>query len=288
MMASDIKWLHVESSSKCNAWCPACPRNNSGYGVVDFLTEQDINVDKFRSVVNSLPSLHAVQFCGNYGDPLVGNNFLELIDICIDRNLKIQVHTNGSVRSEDWWASLGKKLSGYPHDIWFGIDGIGETHEIYRQATSYTKIINNATTFINNGGNATWQFIPYLHNQHQIKDALILSKKLNFKNFKLVKFFRNNKIVRHWKTGEEFILSPPSDILEVIQLPSKKQPPTIENCMHLTQPSIYMDANGMVSFCCYFKSKQNMFDNVSELLESFPDFNNKICIESCGSSSELT
>lgn len=282
MIASDIKWLHVESSSKCNAWCPACSRNKSGYGLNDTFIEQDIRTDRFEEVVNSLPSLHAVQFCGNYGDPIIGNNFLELVDICIDKNIKVQVHTNGSLRNQEWWATLGSKLSAHPHDIWFGIDGIGEIHEIYRQATSYDKIINNATAFIDNGGHATWQFIPYLHNQHQIKDALILSKKLKFKNFKLVKLLRNKKEVRHWKTGEKFELSPPSDIIQIIRMPTTKLQPTIENCMHLSQPGIYMDASGMVSFCCYFRNKKYMHNTVGELMATVPDFNDSICIESCG------
>ena len=34
-----IMWLHVEPTSRCNAWCPGCPRNKFGYGLTDFVVE---------------------------------------------------------------------------------------------------------------------------------------------------------------------------------------------------------------------------------------------------------
>mgnify|MGYP003335187616 CR=1 FL=1 len=39
MNNADIKWAHVELSTKCNAWCPACPRNKNGFGLIDGLVE---------------------------------------------------------------------------------------------------------------------------------------------------------------------------------------------------------------------------------------------------------
>lgn len=282
MTPNDITWLHVESTNKCNAWCPACPRNNRGFGLSKFVTQEvDLTAERFVEVIDQLPGLKTVQLCGNYGDPIIGSNIIQLIDLCIERNLKIQIHTNGSLRNTEWWGSLGKKLSSHPHDVWFGIDGIGETHEIYRQATSYDKIIDNATAFIDAGGYATWQFIPYEHNQHQIKQALITSQKLKFKKFKLVKLFRNKKKVRHWKTGEAFELRPPSDVVQLIRMPGKKLPPTSTECMHMSpEPSVYLNAQGKLSWCCY--RIDTGVDSVVDLLQLPLHFENKCCIINCG------
>lgn len=281
MLPTDVRWLHVESSSKCNAWCPACLRNNLGLGLIPGLVETDLETNRFQEVVESLPNLRTVQFCGNYGDPVIGKNFLDLVDICIDKNLKIQIHTNGSLRNTDWWAELGKKLAAKDHDIWFGIDGIGETHEIYRQATDYNKVIENATAFINHGGYATWQFIPFEHNQHQIKTAIKLSQSLKFKKFKLVKLFRKAKNVFHWKTGEKFELRPPSDIVEIISLPGQKTPPTVDLCMHMTpEPSVYLNAQGNLSWCCYRIDMKA--ESVDKLLEQAPNFEHIKCVSNCG------
>jgi hypothetical protein len=65
-----------------------------------------------------------------------------------------------------------------------------------------TKTIANARAFINAGGSATWQFIPWAHNEHQIKDCMRLSQELGFKKFKFVKSVRKNFQGRHWRTGE--------------------------------------------------------------------------------------
>ena len=281
MLPNDITWLHVESSTKCNASCPACPRNNKGIGLAPGLVETDLSTDRFISVIESLPKLQTVQFCGNFGDPVIGQNFLELIDVCVDKKIKVQIHTNGGLRSRNWWTELAKKLSTVDHSVWFGIDGIGATHEVYRQGTSYAKVIENATAFINAGGNAVWQFIPFEHNQHQIKEAIKLSQQLNFKKFKLVKLFRDSKKAIHWKTKQEFELRPPSDILEMIKLPGIKQPPTQDLCMHMwPEPSVYLNANGGLSWCCY-RTDLNV-DNVDKVLTQHLDFAHPICVTNCG------
>jgi len=281
MLLTDITWLHVESSSKCNAACPACYRNNNGVGLAPGIDEIDLSTERFMSVVDSLPELKTVQFCGNYGDPIAGKNFLGLIDVCIKKRFKIQIHTNGGLRSQSWWAKLAKKLSVVDHDVWFGIDGIGSTHEIYRQGTDYSKVIDNAIAFINAGGYATWQFIPFEHNQHQIKEALKLSQRMNFKKFKLVKLFRNKKKAVHWKTHKEFEIAPPSDIIEMIRMPGTKTAPTSEECMHMSpQPSVYLNARGELSWCCYRKDLST--DHVGKVLSENLDFNHQTCVINCG------
>ena len=278
----NIKWLHVESSSRCNAWCPACPRNKNGFGLADDLIEQDLSSLKFQEVLNALPELKVVQFCGNLGDPVIGNNFLELIDIAKKQVKKIQIHTNGSLRNTSWWSNLATQLSTIEHDIWFGIDGLDEIHEIYRQGTSYKKVIENAQAFIASGGNATWQFIPYAHNEHQIKDCLKTSQQLGFKNFKLVKLYRDKKIAKNYKTGEEFDLLPPFVVRSMVRMPKEYTKVDKDNCMHLTPPSLYLSAAGKLSTCCYF-DKINSVDSVGKMLYNKLDLSHKICLKNCGS-----
>lgn len=280
MIPSDIKWLHVESSSKCNAWCPACSRNKAGFGLADGLIETDLEVERFQSVIDQLPNLDLVQLCGNRGDPVAGNNIMAIVDICIQRNFKIRIHTNGGLRSTAWWSDFGNKLKNTQHDVWFGIDGVGPTHEIYRQGTDYNKVIDNATAFIDSGGSATWQFIPYEHNQKQVLEALKLSQKLKFQQFKLVKLFRKNRLqVRHWKTGEPFELKLANDLVPLIRLDHKKTAPTVDQCMHLSAPSVYLDAQGNLSWCCYRSEEQ--FETVADLLEQPLDLNNSKCVINC-------
>lgn len=285
MIADDIKCLHVELSSKCNAWCPACPRNKNGVGLIDGLIEQDLPTSKFKEVIDQFPKLTTIQLCGNYGDPIIATNILEIISIVKERNLKIQIHTNGSLRTTKWWEELGKILLDVDHDVWFGLDGIDNVHEIYRQGTSYNKIIKNAKAFIQAGGYATWQFIPYAHNEHQIIKCIKLSQDFGFKKFKLVKLFRNKKVVQHYRTGKEFELLPPVNIQKMIKMPGIKTAVIPENCMHLSQPSIYLAATGKLSTCCYFGSS-NGVDTVEEILYNKLDLTHKTCLNSCGTKYE--
>jgi sulfatase maturation enzyme AslB (radical SAM superfamily) len=288
MVPADVNWLHVEASSRCNAWCPACPRNIQGFELADGLVEQDLDSVRFESIISQLPNLHGVQFCGNHGDPIIAKNILELINIAKKYSEKIQIHTNGSLRNSDWWGDLADLLQDINHDIWFGIDGLEGIHEIYRQATSFTKIIENASAFINKGGHATWQFIPFAHNEHQIKDCLKLSQKLKFKKFKLVKSYRNKNKARQFKTGTEFTLSAPNeDIRQVIRFVDKRVAVAEKDCMHLSMPSIYIDAAGSVSYCCHLSSIKpsgiTKFDSLDELMYNQIKLNAPGCVASCGS-----
>ena len=282
MIAEDIKWLHVELSSRCNAWCPACPRNKNGYGVQEWLVEQDLDTNRYQEILDQLPNLHAVQLCGNYGDPVIAHNILEVIEISKKHVEKIQIHTNGSLRNSEWWANLAKMLKDVQHDVWFGIDGLEGVHEIYRQGTSYNKIIENASAFIDNGGHATWQFIPYAHNEHQIIECLKISRKLKFKNFHLLKQLRSNTIAKHYRTGKEFTLAPPANHLQFVILPSKNTYVEVDNCMHLKMPSVYLAADGSLSTCC-FHNQIKKFDTVEELLYNKLDLLHYRCLETCGS-----
>jgi len=288
MLAEDVRWLHVEASSKCNAWCPSCPRNISGHGLHPNTIEQDLNLLLLKKTVESLPNLYAIQFCGNHGDPCAAKLFLEMIDIVKFHVKKIQIHTNGSIRNLEWWKKLAHKLADVEHDVWFGIDGLAGIHELYRQGTNWDKIIENAKTFIENGGYATWQFIPFKHNEHQIKDCLKLSQKLKFKKFKLIKTFRRIEEAKDYVSGKTYItLEPSSTPLRSIINLTKSSAVRKENCMHMSQPSIYLDATGSYSYCCYYMSNwashKIKFDSLEDIFYNTVDITSSQCINSCGS-----
>lgn len=291
----NVKLLHVESSTKCNAWCPGCDRNMHGYGLAKDLIQEDLSADRFDELLNELPNLEIIQFCGNLGDPIAGKNFLKLLDIAVSTGAKIQIHTNGGLRSKKWWADLGCNLKNYNHDIWFGIDGLKDVHEIYRQGTKYEKVIENATSFIKNGGHSTWQFIPFAHNEHQMKDCIRESQKLGFKKFKVVPTFREIDVAYNYKTGQSFTLSSPIALKKLIKfyhkttlteasvlenLKHKEKQVRLENCMHLSLPSIFLNANGKLSHCCY-KSKE-LFDTIEELVYNKVDLQEQTCLNTCG------
>jgi hypothetical protein len=281
MSPSDITWAHVEASSKCNAWCPACPRNNNGFGLAPGVVEQDLLPSRFEEIVSTLPNLYAVQLCGNFGDPIASAYINDLVDISKKYVKKIQIHTNGSLRNTDWWARFAESLVDIDHDVWFGIDGLSGVHEIYRQGTDFDKIIKNAQAFIEHGGNATWQFIPYKHNEHQVLQCLKLSQQMKFKKFHVAKLYREKTLARHYKTGQEFDLLPTDSMRSLINIDCVRLAVENKNCMHLSMPSIYVSAQGNISQCCYMANVQK-YQNTEQLLSAGADLTDKICIKNCG------
>ena len=279
-----VKWVHVEPSSKCNAWCPACSRNNQGYGLAPGVVEQDLDPAVFENIISQLPNLYGIQLCGNLGDPVASGYFNKIIDISEKYAKKIHIHTNGGLRNVNWWKKLAIRLKNIEHDVWFGIDGLAGVHEIYRQGTDFNKVIKNAQSFINHGGYATWQFIPYLHNEHQTLECLKMSQNLNFKKFKLTTAHRDQTTARHYKTGKSFELLPTNKFSKAISVVSINSTNTMvkpENCMHLSMPSIYVSANGTIRRCCFF-SEIDQFHTTKDLSSITFNSKDRKCIINCG------
>ncbi len=285
MEPSEVKWLQVENTSKCNAWCPGCKRNQQGYGLSPGLVVQDLETARFAEILQQLPSLETIQFCGTYGDFAAASNVLEHVELALQHSKKIQIHTHGGIRNAKWWRKLAEILQPVEHDVWFGIDGLKGVHEIYRQGTDFNKTIENATAFIQAGGNATWQFIPWAHNEHQIKDCIRESQRLGFKKFKLVFGVRQGPNAYHYRTGEPFELKGWSKGNDTNHWKLKKTQIQVSDCFHLNEKSIYVNANGTVSNCCYFNLRRacnnlNELPNLHAELATIPDTQ---CIISCGS-----
>lgn len=288
MSPTEIKWLQVENTTKCNAWCPACSRNKDGYGLIDGLVLEDLDSSRFEQLLQMFPNLEVVQFCATYGDFAAAKNVLEHTELAKRYAKKIQVHTHGGIRNPEWWREFAQLINDIDHDVWFAIDGLKGVHEIYRQGTNFDKTLENAVSFIEAGGHATWQFIPWAHNEHQIMDCMKLSQQLGFKKFKLVKNVRKDFDGRDWQTGEPIRFkawSHDKRFNKREEIYPVKNQVLLSDCMHLSLPSVYINANGQISPCCEFNTRR-MFDkfdflpDISAELQSQP---NPTCLHACGS-----
>lgn len=281
-----VKWLQIEATSKCNAWCPGCSRNNNGYGLADTFVVEDLKTERFEEVLKLFPNLETADFCGTFGDAIAASNIIELTELAKQYAPQVCVRTNGSLRTEEWWRNYAKQLAGHNHNVWFCLDGLEDTHHLYRQGTDYHKILRNAKAFIAEGGYATWQFIPWAHNEHQIKDCLKLSQDLGFKKFELIKNVRANFNARNYRTGEQYDIKTWSRNNKVNVLSFVKTRVEPQGCMHLSMPSMYLNASGKLNVCCYFNQYHadnevtNLMDVTTMLsnLESVP----QICKHHCG------
>jgi hypothetical protein len=290
MNSESVRWLQVENTTKCNAWCPGCGRNQGGFGLSENLIIEDLDLLRFQQVLKMFPNLETVQFCATYGDAVAAHNIVDHVQLAKQHAAKIQIHTHGGIRNAQWWTNFAELLSDTAHEVWFAIDGLAGIHEIYRQGTNFDHTMANATAFINAGGHAVWQFIPFAHNEHQIKDCMRLSQQLGFRRFKFVHTVREQFQGRHYRTGEPVDFQPWSGSKRTnpYQLITERNVLTVPDCRHLSQASVYLNANGKLSPCCYLNNSRTA-DN-----DQFPDIEQEIktvptreCLTICGNGVKL-
>lgn len=256
---NDIKNVEIELSSFCNANCPLCPRSLFGYPYNDGYIAKNLSLNEIKKIFTTdfVTQLDVIRFEGNFGDPLMNP---ELLDIVRWFNTHCDIFTNASLQTETFW----KELAIEDVTVNFAIDGLEDTHSIYRQDTDYNKVIKNAQTFINNGGNAVWKMLEFEHNKHQIEECRRLSKELGFSEFSVKKNQRTGPVydkqgnllrvigdLPDWQPTElsHFISVTKGDMfLEDIIL---DKPKTTISCRTIKNSSIYISSEGEVYPCCY-------------------------------------
>src|SRR5581483_2052964 len=184
---SSITKLHLEITDKCNAACPQCPRNEHGGRVNPALPLVELTLADIKAMIpeSLVRQLRTIWCAGTYGDAIVANDTLQIIEYFLHANSHIclGIHTNGSARPASWWAALGRLIPHGKGYVRFGIDGLEDTNNLYRRHTSWNTVMRNVTAFIGAGGNAEWDYLVFRHNEHQVEEARALAKKLGFTRF---------------------------------------------------------------------------------------------------------
>lgn len=183
MYSLPITMLHFEPTSACNARCPQCPRTfETSLETYPRLTIAEWNaVDLTSTLTHALfKDLKTVLINGNLGDIVMHTNPKSIIEVFIKLNLDINIHTNGGAQPLEFWEWLGKQPN---VSVRFGIDGLEDTHHLYRRNTRFSKVMQNATAYINSGGNARWDMTLFKHNAHQIDECKRLAFELKFTEF---------------------------------------------------------------------------------------------------------
>lgn len=185
------KKIQFELSSMCNALCLGCVRTDSKNFNVSkkfIAKKQLVDVETVVKILSSsaMSSVSKVEFCGTIDEPLMHPRFFDILKEIykINSNYNLLIHTNASLRNTNEWEELANILNLFQsHRVSFSIDGLSDTHSIYRQKTSYEKIIENAKAYIEAGGFAAWQFIIFPWNRHQVDQARKISEDLGFQEF---------------------------------------------------------------------------------------------------------
>ena len=281
---SEIRHLHVELTTRCNARCPMCVRNYRGFDYNSGYPLCELSLKDFKKIVTPellaqliapepevngfIPIVYTnkcVTFNGNLGDFASAKDALEIVEYITQHNVPVMINTNGSVRSPDWWAKLA--MPGVT--VGFAIDGLADTHSLYRQDTDWHRVIAHAKAFIDAGGVAQWRFIPFDHNRHQIEECRQMAADMGFLSFDNIYDGRDNRPV-FTRTGEyshqigkdtrpDHIVPDIKSWLEshitwydAKTMKHPKDTPELDiQCQHKRAREIYIAADGSVYPCCY-------------------------------------
>lgn len=276
--ASDVRTVHLEITSKCNASCPMCGRNKFGGPDNEYLPQSELSLADMKAIMSEdfVRRLNRLYMCGNYGDPIAANDTLEVFEWLREVNpgIRLGLHTNGGARTASWWSRLGGILN-QPHDYCkWGIDGLEDTNHIYRRGTNWQRIMENAAAFIDAGGTAQWEYIVFKHNEHQVEEARSLSESMGFKQFRTKKtgrFFSNTRLEGKdsqevWSRNGmvEYLIEKPTDpryqndslakendIIERFGGMPQYLDQTSVRCKVMEDRSIYISAEGLAFPCCW-------------------------------------
>jgi len=272
----DIREINIELSSHCNARCPLCIRNYHGFPYNSGYEETHLSLTRLKEIVpeSVVAQLDHVMVNGDYGDMLMNPETPEILAWFREhgkKNLNIDVFTNGGARGREFWESLGP----LGLDINFCIDGLEDTHHIYRQNTLYETVIRNAGYYIAAGGRAHWCMTEFEHNLHQIDEARSRSKALGFHKFFTRNTGRDSGPVYDQNGKKVFVLK--QETTNGYQLPNQittewvqqqdRNPRVIPHkkitCEALTlwPVSIYIAADGTLDPCCLIGNYTKPGDN---------------------------
>ena len=193
---NEITCLHIEHTSKCNLLCPQCARVSDDGTKNSILPLDELSLDDYKRILTPefAKQIKRIFWCGNYGDSIASNNFLECLKFIRHSGVGgLTIVTNGSARDPKWWTEVAKILDRDTDRVDFSIDGLEDTNHLYRINSNWKKLKENMVAFIEAGGNANWDFLIFDHNIHQVAEAKALAKQLKFKsiNFKNTSRFVN-------------------------------------------------------------------------------------------------
>lgn len=251
-----------------------CARNIRGGAVNPSLPISELSLADFQTALPpaAVSQLKRVYFCGNYGDPAVASDLLEIVRYLRQTNpsIALTVHSNGGVRTPDWWKELAVLNCG----VRFGVDGLADTNHLYRQGVNWERLEANMRAFLGVGGRGDVDFLVFRHNEHQVEAAekffaSIGVQKIQFKSTS--RFFR-------FRSGELLSSYPVENVAGAVErhleppVGAQWKNPVNERMVHIQERfgtleafynqapircqvaglgSIYLTAQGYILPCCW-------------------------------------
>lgn len=269
LISRDIKVLHLEPTDVCQAACPLCSRETDPA----FQKHRQHHLDMYKIMqvfdADCIAQLDKMFMCGNYGDPAAGKYTLNIYREFrkLNKSIVLGMNTNGALQNTLWWHELGRILNQSQDYVVFSIDGLEDTNSTYRVDVNWSKLMSNVEAFVAAGGSAHWDMLVYRHNQHQVDACEQLARDIGFKWFRAKISKRGFTEHLQQPIGWKHSLATSSTI----------------KCHALQEKSVYIDAQGRMSPCCWLGNRQQNFVTDFDIVQKswFSDSPDQTCLSTC-------
>ncbi len=276
-----ILLFHLELTDKCNAACPMCGRTQPA----DRCRPDRAKVKNIELTLGDICKAFTpkicrrilqIDLCGGLGDPPAASQCLEICEYFVAQGVIVTLSTNGGLRNAKWWRQLGEIFRRNDSLVEFHVDGLEDTNHLYRVNTRFSKIMENARHYLDSGATGEWHFIVFRHNQHQVEEAVTLSRQLGFSNFKLIDTIRFGKEKRfEYQAPDGNIRCLEPSTMPAVDLRRNTGQPDVDvsatsyienrdslhingiKCKSAIQNRPYIVADGSVSACCWIQGSDD-------------------------------
>jgi len=269
----NIQSLQVDMTSYCNAKCGGCARNRNGHDITPGVVLEHFNLDIWnRLAIEDTKGIHIKELVinGNWGDGMMHPYLADMIATFAEYHpeTSLYLHTNGSMRSAKFWKQLATTCRQFSnHMVVFSLDGLEDTHSIYRRNTDFGKVVQNIKSFTEERGRANVTMTLFEHNKHQVAEVRALAKSLDASVFTLRHSFGDN--LQIIAPGENYMIHACNEIPEErSELHNKHRLSDIKNhmehldfadtipeveteCPWLADRMVQIDPWGTVWPCCH-------------------------------------
>lgn len=277
LQEKNITEYELEITSNCNAECPLCIRTKLK---MPLSGNSEFNLQDLKSIFSKREQIENKDFklCGTAGDPIINPEMLEMCEYLTDNGAaKIMISTNGGLNPPSWWERLAK-LPNIRVD--FAVDGAEKTNHLYRVNVKWKTLIRNMRAYTSAGGNGTWTFIPFGHNEGEYEIARDIAKELGLvfrrrtsgrNELELVKdrLLYSKSVVKKQKITKRIVLQKSKNIPHVDVTDVNKVRDAIKNkdhkevtkasaticCKHKESPELFISSDMKLWPCCYLSDE---------------------------------
>jgi radical SAM protein with 4Fe4S-binding SPASM domain len=222
--------LAIESTAKCNLFCPMCPRENI------YFPPKDMEFTVFKKIIDEAKD--HLEFAVPYGvgEPLLNPEIYDMIGYCRKVGVPTGISTNATILTRE--ASRRLIESGLDYII-FAVDGATpETYAKYRKGGDFERVCANIHGFLK------------------------VKKELKSKIFCIVQMVRLKEnrheipdLIRMWRIeGIDEVRIKKDDVHNegsAIPGDNDQRPPMRHPCYLLWRGPMYIHYDGTVFPCCY-------------------------------------